>query len=128
MPVPSNAGPDDGPGDHADSSKDDLRSEEDEAVVPVVPALEGDVDVPMASCFDRAVAFALPLPDDFVRAAEVVGDEDEEWVGGWYPPPENHDSQPDRIAQRRAPPDWSPNGRGSLTNALHMDVWCRTPL
>lgn len=126
MPEPSNAGPEDGPGDHMASSKDPLRS--DGVLLVVVQALLGEVDVPIASCLDRAVAFALPVPDGLARFVLDEGEGDAEWLGGWYPPPENHDSHPDRIAQRRAPPDWSPNGRGSLTNALHIDVWWRTPL
>ena len=79
MPEPSKAGPDDGPGDHSASSYEVLRSE---VFLPTVPALLGEVDVPMASCLARAVAFALPVPAGLVRLVVVVGEGEEVWLGG----------------------------------------------
>jgi hypothetical protein len=73
----------------------------------------------MASCLARAVALALPALLPGGGEMDILLSEAE---GGRQPPLANHVSQPARIAHFRAPPDWSPNGRDNLTNALHIEV------
>jgi hypothetical protein len=62
------------------SSENVLRSEVE--VLLVVSALLGEVDVPIASCLERAVALALPPREGLARLAVVEGDEGTECFGG----------------------------------------------